>query len=535
MSHIDENLAKIPPQNLEAESSILGAILIENDAIKEVLEIVRPEDFYRDSHRKIFRAMIEITERNEPVDLITLSDFLKGKNELEAVGGSAYLAALEDFVPTATNVSYYAKIVREKAVLWSLIRVTTEVATRGYEEQDNVEGLLSRLKNGTLEIEARNGTKEKHGFTLLSAKEIVNANDPETPWLWEGILPEGGMSLCVAKPKVGKTTLALNLAVAVARGTEFLGRKVTQGPVVYLALEEKKAEVKKKLKALGIEDELINFHFGSAPQEAMKQVEALIKETGAKLLVIDILQKFCRLRDLNDYAAVTNALEPLMAAARKQGCHIMLTHHAGKADREDGDDILGSTGLLGGVDTSIHIKKREKRRCLFTIQRYGDDVDETVIDLRKDGSLEAKGSRQEVEIEETKPLILAVVETEWLAKTEIYERIKKDKTIVSKAVDLLVENSQINRTGSGKRNDPYKFSALLSSDTSEGSKAETKTDSNHSESNGKSCLDKSDVFDFCLETEKEPFSGPKMDQNLSEKTAEALRIFGGGKIVRKMT
>ena len=129
-------------------------------------------------------------------------------------------------------------------------------------------------------------------------------------------------------------------------------------------------------------------------------------ETKAKLLVIDVLQKFCRLRDLNDYAIVTNALEPLMAAARKQGCHILLTHHAGKADRPDGDDILGSTGLLGGVDTSINIKKHDKRRTFFTIQRYGDDIEETVIVLREDGSLDATGTRQEVEIEEAEPLVL---------------------------------------------------------------------------------------------------------------------------------
>jgi hypothetical protein len=519
---LDDNLRKIPPQNLEAESSTLGGILLENESIKPVLEIVRPEDFYRHSHQKIFRAMIELSERREPVDLITLSDFLKGKNELEAVGGSAYLAALADFVPTAANVAYYARIVHNKAVLRSLITVATKVATRGYEEQDNIEELLSILKKGTSDIESRNGTQEKHRFTLLPVKDILAADDTETSWQWEGILPEGGMSLCVAKPKVGKTTLALNLAVAVARGTEFLGRKVTQGPVVYLALEEKKAEVKKKLLAAGIEDEPIKFHFGSAPQEAMKQVEPLIKDTGAKLLVIDVLQKFCRLKDLNDYAVVTNALEPLMAAARKQGCHILLTHHAGKADRPDGDDILGSTGLLGGVDTSIHIKKRDKRRCFFTIQRYGDDVEETVIDLKKDGSLEAMGSRQEVEIEEVKPLITAAVKTEWLAKTEIYERIEKGKTIVSKAVDLLVESGDINRIGTGKRNDPYKYSALLSSDTIEGNRAETKTASNPLESNGKSCPEDFNLFDFCPETQKEPFSTQKQAKKEAKNSVEKV-------------
>ena len=94
MAALEDNLRKVPPQNLEAESSVLGGILLENEAVNQVLELLRPEDFYRESHRKIFRSMIEITDRSEPVDLITLSEFLKSKNELEAVGGTAYLAGI---------------------------------------------------------------------------------------------------------------------------------------------------------------------------------------------------------------------------------------------------------------------------------------------------------------------------------------------------------------------------------------------------------------------------------------------------------
>jgi len=115
MAGLEDNLRKVPPQNLEAESSVLGGILLENDAVNIVLELLRPEDFYRESHRKVFRAMIELTDRSEPVDLITLSEYLKSRGELDAVGGSAYLASLADFVPTAANIAYYARIVREKS------------------------------------------------------------------------------------------------------------------------------------------------------------------------------------------------------------------------------------------------------------------------------------------------------------------------------------------------------------------------------------------------------------------------------------
>jgi hypothetical protein len=174
-------------------------------------------------------------------------------------------------------------------------------------------------------------------------------------------------------------------------------------------------------------------------------------------LIVDVLQKFCRIKDLNDYAQVTNSLEPLMTIARQENCHILMTHHAGKADRQDGDDILGSTALLGGVDTSIHIKKRDKRRTFFTIQRYGEDIPETVIELKTDGSLESVGSRQEVEIEETIPLALDACGQSPLAEKEIWERVEKKHDIVSKAIRVAMERGQLNRTGGGKKSDPYLY------------------------------------------------------------------------------
>jgi len=149
---IDDNLRKVPPQNLEAECSVLGGILLENDAINLVLELVRPEDFYRESHRKIFRAMIELSDRSEPADIITLSECLKIRGELEAVGGSAYLASLNDFVPTAANIGYYARIVREKAILRHLIYAATDLATKGYEARGNVEELLDSAEKAIFDI-----------------------------------------------------------------------------------------------------------------------------------------------------------------------------------------------------------------------------------------------------------------------------------------------------------------------------------------------------------------------------------------------
>ena len=232
MAGIDDNLRKVPPQNLDAESSVLGGILLENEAVNQVLELLRPEDFYRESHRKVFRAMIELSDRSEPVDLITLSDFLKGRGELEAVGGTAYLASLADFVPTAANISHYARIVREKSILRSLINTATEIATRGYEEQGNVEEFLDSAEKVIFDISEK---KIKASFVavgdmikdtlktvekLYERKEMVTGvptGYDDLDKLTAGLQP-AELIIVAGRPGMGKTAFALNLAANASFG-----------------------------------------------------------------------------------------------------------------------------------------------------------------------------------------------------------------------------------------------------------------------------------------------------------------------------
>jgi replicative DNA helicase len=230
MAGLEDNLRKVPPQNLEAESSVLGGILLENDAINIVLELLRPEDFYRESHRKVFRAMIELTDRSEPVDLITLSDYLSGRGELDAVGGSAYLASLADFVPTAANISYYARIVREKSILRSLIRTATEIATRGYEEQGNVEEFLDTAEKVIFDISEK---KIKASFvavgdmikdTLKTVEKLYERKEMVTgvPTGYEDLdkltagLQPSDLIIVAGRPSMGKTAFSLNIAANAA-------------------------------------------------------------------------------------------------------------------------------------------------------------------------------------------------------------------------------------------------------------------------------------------------------------------------------
>ena len=150
---------------------MLGAILLENEALPKSLEIVRPEDFYRESHRQIFQAMIELFEKNEPPDLITLTEHLRKKNKLEEIGGASYLASLSDAIPTAANVEYYARIVKEKSVLRKLIHTATEITGRGYLDQGDVNELLDFAEKSIFDI-----TEDQIKASIYPLKEVLKTS-----------------------------------------------------------------------------------------------------------------------------------------------------------------------------------------------------------------------------------------------------------------------------------------------------------------------------------------------------------------------
>ena len=165
MATIDENLRRVPPQSVEAEESVLGGIMLDNTALDRVVELVQPDDFYRGSHQRLFRAMLDLSERSEPVDLITLSETLKARGELTDIGGTSFLADLAERVPTAANIVHYARIVRERSILRGLIEAATEIATRGYQASGDVNELLDRAEQLIFGIQER---KVKQAFARIA-------------------------------------------------------------------------------------------------------------------------------------------------------------------------------------------------------------------------------------------------------------------------------------------------------------------------------------------------------------------------------
>jgi replicative DNA helicase len=226
MNETDFSSHKLPPQHIEAEQSVLGGILIENEAINRVTEILDPEDFYRDAHRRIFNALINLSERDEPADLITLTNELRKIDQLDSIGGASYVASLIDSVPTAANIEYYAKIVKEKAILRKLIQTSTEIITQSYEDRGDVEGFLDEAERAIFEISEKRvrpsfySIREivKESFTtierLFQKKELVTgvpSGFKELDRMTAGFQPSD-LVIVAGRPSMGKTAFCLNVA-----------------------------------------------------------------------------------------------------------------------------------------------------------------------------------------------------------------------------------------------------------------------------------------------------------------------------------
>jgi replicative DNA helicase len=222
------------PHNLEAERSVLGAILVHNDAFNTAVQVITPADFYRDAHRRIFDKMVALNERNQAIDFVTLKEELSRSGELDDAGGPAYIASLADGVPRATNIEYYARIVKEKATLRSLIYAANKIVTNAYEADQESDLILDEAESAIFSVA---DDRMKAGFVPM--RDLVKESFPKIEQLFEqkrlitGVptgfvdldemtrgLQGGDMVIVAARPSMGKTSLVLNIAQFVATQPE---------------------------------------------------------------------------------------------------------------------------------------------------------------------------------------------------------------------------------------------------------------------------------------------------------------------------
>lgn len=328
----------------------------------------------------------------------------------------------------------------------------------GHTKHDLIE--LIQLGKEWQEPEAKKNTPSLLSFTRLH--DLLREEEENVSWVLDGMLPTGGFSLLAGRPKGGKTTLARNLAISVAQGKDFLSRSVQKGTVLYLALEEKRSEVKKHFRDMGASgDEDVRVFVSNAPVDALAKLREQTEQVKPVLIIVDPLLRFTRVRDGNDYAEVTQALEPLLMLARETGAHVLVVHHTGKGERQGGDSILGSTAIFASVDTAMILKRGETYRTIQTIQRYGQDLEEAVLTFDPvSRTIGLGGTKEDAETTAMEAAILEHLEGQSGAVTEaeIREAVEGRRQIQMKALRNLHSNSLVSREGAGRRNDPYRYS-----------------------------------------------------------------------------
>ena len=253
---MDYKAAKIPPQNTEAEASLLGAVLIDTDAIVKIADTVSKEDFYEDRHKRIYEAVLQLYEKHSPIDVLTLSDQLRGTGFLDMVGGASYLTELTNFVPTAAHVEQYAEIVSQKSLRRRLIKASQDIVGLGYDEAKNLQELIEEAETSLFEVSKRHIKQDVTSLETILSESFDRLDELHkdkgkirgVPTGFKDLdnilagLQRSDLFILAARPSMGKTALALNVAhnVAVKSGL----------PVLMFSLEMSKEQLVDRMLAM---------------------------------------------------------------------------------------------------------------------------------------------------------------------------------------------------------------------------------------------------------------------------------------------
>lgn len=388
---IDAPDGALPPQNLEAERHLLGALLLDPGATEGVAGLLRPAHFWRDAHRLVYAAALALHRRGSAVSLSLLTAELEARGTLDRAGGTPYLAELIAQTEDCTLAPHYARAVHEAALKRQLVQAGGRVATAAYERdaaaalreaQDLIAGVATETAAG-------------RGPLTFTAAELLAKEFPDARDVVPGVLYEG-LTILASRPKLGKTWLMLGTAAAVASGGYALGTvKVDAGDVLYLALEDGEKRLQKRLRQLlGDQGPPARLHLATGfplldegGEEALERW--LLAHPEARLIVVDTLKRF-RPREkagASIYNLDYDALAPLADLAHAYGVAIVVVHHCRKSDAEDPLDLIsGSTGLTGAADGAI-VLTRARGQAEAELHVTHRDADDAELALRWDEQL----------------------------------------------------------------------------------------------------------------------------------------------------
>jgi len=398
---------KLPPQSIEAERSVLGAIMLDREALLTVLETLKVEDFYRESHRLIYRAVLALNEAGEAVDLLTVTEELRRRGELEVVGGAAYLTSLTSEVPSVANAGYYARLVAQKSTLRSLINAAGRISEMAMSEADEVDHIMDEAERLVFEVASgrrRSGfvpVKEVLLKTFEQLEHLVEHKGGVTGLptfhdldkLLSGLQPSD-LIICAARPGMGKTSFCLNIAQQVAT-------KQKQ-PVAIFSLEMSREQLVQRMLASEAmveqhrlrtgflnEDEwarLVNAagYLGEAPiyiddtpaisaLEVRAKARRLQLETGLALVVVDYLQLMQAHRRVDnrqqEIALISRALKAL---ARELNAPVLVLSqlNRGVEQRQDKRPVMADLLESGAIEADADVVI-----FLYRPQYYNPDTD----------------------------------------------------------------------------------------------------------------------------------------------------------------
>ncbi|NLJ98688.1 MAG: replicative DNA helicase [Tissierellia bacterium] len=405
-------LGRIPPHSLEAEQSVLGAMILNKEAINTAIEQLHPEDFYKEANKEIFKTIIELFNKSEPVDLITLSEELKRRGTLENVGGVTYLADLSGGVAITSNVKYYCNIVEEKSILRRLIDSCDEIMGKSYEDSEEVNSIIEQAEKNIFDI-----TQGRHRDGFVPIKEVLldsfskieemAANQGELTGLTTGFIDidnklsgmqKSDLILLAARPSMGKTALGINIAVnsalkADASVAVFSLEMSKEQLVQRMISSSAHVDLQKIISGRLDEDEWVKIIDIMAPlsqanisiddtagislMEMKAKCRRLKMEKGLDLIVIDYLQLMqSEGRQENRQQEISAISRGLKALAKEMDCPIIALSQLSRAPelRSDHRPILSDLRESGAIEQDADVVM-----FLYRDDYYHEDSDKINI------------------------------------------------------------------------------------------------------------------------------------------------------------
>jgi len=408
---------RLPPQSIEAEQSVLGSILIDRDAVIEVAEFLKPEDFYRQAHGRIYSVIIDLFEKREPIDIVTVSEALERTGDLDAIGGRAYLGTLTNQTPTAVHATQYARIVERKALLRNLIGAAGKIAGIGYEDPAEVQEAIDRAESELFAVSQR---RVAAGFSPLKTLlhdaydrlDYLHAHRGEISGVRTGFndldqlttgLQKSDLVILAARPSVGKTSLALNIAEHAAvkdkKSVGIFSLEMSKEQLV-LRLLSSNANIDSQRLRTGFLEELdfariapamnslseAPIYIDDTPNittmELRTKARRLQAETGLDLVIVDylqLMQSSTTTRDANRVQEVSEISRGLKALARELKVPVIALSQLSRQPemRESKEPRLSDLRESGSIEQDADLVMflwREKERGADDQQTEGEVV-----------------------------------------------------------------------------------------------------------------------------------------------------------------